>query len=425
MKKSFIFYLLTAMITAACSSDDPAVTVGPELLPDSYYLGFEIRNMPVNSSRGSLNPDPGGTVWGDGYTYDGHTAFEQYIRPDQLWVAVYAFKSSDATAGAGKIIGLCKPVGLKADGTPITTPYEQPDGFIGVLEIFDSSNIDQWDAARVVVYANAPYTRGHFIDDNADKANPADAFALGPDYNTRGNSIRDLVTATANGQPHVDGKPDAPYVCESIPAWGMTTVNLSELRKGKTLDIGTIDMLPAVAKHRVRFAPGLHGNPRIISAQMSYMEKACRITPAKVFANDDATRPYRSTKEMPIHCLWNTPALGYDSPTFSNLMDDGSIMWYTADIANSNDGVSESGYGGSQVKIFLTYEESGSVRTATIYYRNYVNGNYVPGSGNDKLWDIVRNNYYDFEITGVGTDFKVRATVAPWRDGGSFELKGS
>lgn len=429
MKLKNFAYIIAAGLLAACSSDDPVEeTVWPDMQPDSYYLGFTVKNLPAGDSRGAFNPGPGGTYWGDAYDNLSHTDFETYINPDQLWVAFYAWRlnaegQDDTGRGdRGKIIGLCHPVGLTADGRP-AGPGQKIERFHGVVEIFDPEYMSEWNATRVVVYTNTPFTRANFIDDNGDKVNPDARYYLSPDYDSRGNSIRDVYSTKALGQPHVDGLPDGEFVCESIPAWGITTIDLGAMKKGKVFDIGTVDMLPAVAKHTVRFAPGLHGDPRITSVTMSYVEHACRVTPTLVFPNNDRNNPpVRDTKSLPINCMWNDHGASNSSLTVSNLNGDGSITWYTPDIGNSAGGMWEDGTYGNQVRLELHYVESGSNRTAVLYYRPYKDGHIIPETGEDKIWHIVRNHYYDFEITAVGTDFKVNATIAPWNDGGSYEI---
>lgn len=170
-------------------------------------------------SRGTVPPDKNTpAVWGDKYDEVGSLEFEEKILRDGFTVALF---KDDAYVGHLSPV-YCNERVTAADGSEIyymhgTLVTEIPEEELAT------------DIYKVMVVANTPGISNGDIE--------------------QGTSVQSAgignVTYSFHGKENI-GK------FAAIPMWGVTTTGLRGIVPGKRYDIGTVDMLRAMAKIQVR-----------------------------------------------------------------------------------------------------------------------------------------------------------------------------
>lgn len=198
---------------------------------------------------------------------------------------------------------------------------------------------------------------------------------------------------------------DVAYPDGYLPMWGIGTMipQNAELQ-----DIGTIDLLRAVAKVEV-----------VLSAGM--VEKG--------YTLDEASIRHYNTNGYFVPNGWN----GVE--TTLQLDQDNCMNAYHSHVDNSI--LFEDGVSGKSRWIYIP--EFNVLHTAenrplisvtlgdgtllplsfkdAISFGDYVNGAIVPGTE----YNIVRNHIYRFTISGISAGIEVEYEVLPWTDGGTWE----
>jgi len=200
----------------------------------------------------------------------------------------------------------------------------------------------------------------------------------------------------------------------NIPMWGtkgITTDTHLKPEPGARKDIGAISLLRAVSKVTVRLS-GTDTDIRNYKLEKVEVEKYN--TKGYVVPTNYAT--VTETTAHGVDASLHANASTGEALLTPELTNDKEVTFYLPEYVNSTTAPAE-------VMVYLTKEvkESGVTKTvkfaAPVQFCKYADG--VPATGTDaELYNIIRNHYYEFNITKVTDDggLFVNPTVAPWEN---------
>lgn len=204
------------------------------------------------------------------------------------------------------------------------------------------------------------------------------------------STIADVMWYSPNGSPRNGVR---------IPMWGMTTHDFTFTgKKDSPEEIGSIDLLRAVAKVKINLDPTKMKGYRLVSARMSAANSYIDPFPAgweTATATLDGTLSYGHSFN-PV----KTPVGGHDfAPGIYTGEEEGSIVFYLPEYDSS-----EAAGGEATIDVTVKHEASGQTLTypAAIHFNDAnVNGGGTTGDATRLATDIVRNHYYLFTIDGI------------------------
>lgn len=379
-----LLFMLFAPALCSCVYDDaPSTPASTD--PDAMYISFSLvmhggQRLPV--SRAGV-PDPDG-IWGGNYVPGDATAFDERIPEGSLHATLY-----DADGSClGKLVNiLCTSIRRDEAGDDI---YE----FRGMLALRNTSitteDLSAKTAVRMMVTAYGDGTSiPSVMEDTGLSVEDAGlgSLAYSDCYGIPGNSFT------------------------AIPMWGVCTHSLAGIMQGKVLDIGSVKMLRSMAKIEVGVSAdpeaGLE-NVTVTGVTVNRLNTGGYVLPGK-------WNKLAGTGDLEFS---NTIRIPADVKTmtncrFSNMEPSKPLVFYLPECVNSE--------GDSEIVITVEYKVGIDEKTGNIYIRPYENGKPVA----DTLWDIVRNHYYQYEITAVGStdeDLRFNVTIADMEKGGDYVL---
>ncbi|MDE6115494.1 MAG: hypothetical protein K2G49_10590 [Muribaculum sp.] len=204
------------------------------------------------------------------------------------------------------------------------------------------------------------------------------------------STIADVMWYSPNGSPRNGVR---------IPMWGMTTHDFTFTgKKDSPEEIGSIDLLRALAKVEIKLDPTKMEGYRLVSARMSAANSYIDPFPAgweTATATLDGTLRYGHSFN-PV----KTPVGGHDfAPGIYTGEEEGSIVFYLPEYDSS-----EAAGGEATIDVTVRHEASGQTLTypAAIHFNDAnVNGGGTTGDATRLATDIVRNHYYLFTIDGI------------------------
>ena len=287
-------------------------------------------------------------TWEENYTSEDGNAYENRIDPDDVQVILFNTSS-----------------GVRVASVEILSYYPLNDGsadyrFIGSVTAEDGTlTAGQY---KLMVFANC----GTFAADS-------DLGNLSFTYN------------------------EANVKAESqlIPMWGVITPTLT-LEKGKQQDLGTIDLLRAMAKIEINLASAISGTHTITGATLSKYNSQGYCLPKDYAAVEN-------TKELEQETGNSKDTFNpYEkTPVSSNLVfsysEDKQTAWlYIPEYENSTDAAT----------IFITLSDG---TTGTLEFKEYING-----SATGNAHDIVRNHIYRYTVNVETGKLTVLYKALPW-----------
>ncbi len=204
------------------------------------------------------------------------------------------------------------------------------------------------------------------------------------------STIADVMWYSPNGSPRNGVR---------IPMWGMTTHDFTFTgKKDSPEEIGSIDLLRALAKVEIKLDSAKMEGYRLVSARMSAANSYIDPFPAgweTATATLDGTLSYGHSFN-PV----KTPVGGHDfAPGIYTGEKEGSIVFYLPEYDSS-----EAAGGEATIDVTVKHEASGQTLTypAAIHFNDAnVNGGGTTGDATRLATDIVRNHYYLFTIDGI------------------------
>lgn len=185
----------------------------------------------------------------------------------------------------------------------------------------------------------------------------------------------------------------------AIPMWGVCSPDLSDIAPGVTKDLGTVDLLRALAKVEVcvDHTNETLGDVKVKSVTVSRVNTSGYGLPGKwnEIANTKALK-FAETLRVPAGVA-TAESRKFDADA------GGTVVFYLPECVNGTAGDGE-------IKMTVAYTVEDDEREGTILFCPYSGGSPVHNSGR---WDIVRNHHYKYEITHVGI-IRFKASVHEW-----------
>ena len=347
---SIIFYLiLSALMSGGCVYDDsPAGCGDTERLQGSVPVRFTLK-LDGYGSRAD-----GGGVWNDNHDKKIGTRFDSEV--DRLHVMLIGNDGSLAHVDLRQYM-------YDADAGGYT--------FIGNIDLGEEG----WEPGsyRVMLLANC-----------------GPALMSATTLDGLKSTIADVMWYSPNGSPRNGVR---------IPMWGMTTHDFTFTgKKDSPEEIGSIDLLRALAKVEINLDPAKMEGYRLVSARMSAANSYIDPFPAgweTATATLDGTLSYGHSFN-PV----KTPVGGHDfGPGIYTGEKEGSIVFYLPEYDSS-----EAAGGEATIDVTVKHEASGQTLTypAAIHFNDAeVNKGGTTGDATRLATDIVRNHYYLFTIDGI------------------------
>ena len=291
-------------------------------------------------------------TWGEGYDSKEGNAYENRIAPDD--VQVILFNTS----------------GDRVATVEILSYYPLNDGsddyrFIGSVTAEDGT-LTSGQSYKLMVFANC----GTFAADS-------DLGSLFFTYN------------------------EANVKAESqlIPMWGVITPTLT-LEKGKQQDLGTIDLLRAMAKIEINLASTISGTHTITGATLSKYNSRGYCLPKDYAAVENTKELEQETgnsKDTFNHCI-NAPV---SSDLAFSYSEDKKTAWlYIPEYDNSPT---------DAATISITLSDGSNTTTGTLEFKDYANG-----TATGDAHDIVRNHIYRYTVNVETSKLTVQYKALPW-----------
>lgn len=347
---SIIFYLiLSALMSGGCVyNDSPAGCGDTERLQGSVPVRFTLK-LDGYGSRAD-----GGGVWNNNHEKEIGTRFDSEV--DRLHVMLIGNDGSLAHVDLRQYM-------YDADADGYT--------FIGNIDLGEEG----WEPGsyRVMLLANC-----------------GPALMSATTLNGLKSTIADVMWYSPNGSPRNGVR---------IPMWGMTTHDFTFTgKKDSPEEIGSIDLLRALAKVEIKLDPAKMEGYRLVSASISAANSYIDPFPAgweTAAATLDGTLSYGHSFN-PV----KTPVSGHDfAPGIYTDEEEGSIVFYLPEYDSS-----EAAGGEATIDVTVKHEASGQTLTypAAIHFNDAnVNGGGTTGDATRLATDIVRNHYYLFTIDGI------------------------
>lgn len=349
--------IVLAMVPAACTTAGSE----PDMAADELWVSFRVATHELQQSRATsrgVTPevDPDYPDWGnlDHYLTQDGTPFESGIL-----VSAFAMSILDSQTN------------LKAGGVDaVVVSGPQTDGTIslsGRLELSPDMTIDRLRQGRykAMVVANAPGM----------------------------TDVSQLSTATFS----LSGLPSARF--EAIPMWGVATADFTGIKPGESHDIGTIDLLRAMAKVEVLVSDEVEREVTVDSLRMNRCPGAGYVAPGHWDTLD-------ATDELEFSSTLRVPSGAGSAPLSVK-----GHYFYMPEAVNSS---------ADPLEMTVHYTVDGEPLEGRVSIARYEGG--FP---TDRLYDVVRNHIYRFVIKSVPADgeLKFNASIIDMIDGGSFNFE--
>lgn len=295
-------------------------------------------------------------TWEENYTSEDGNAYENRIDPDD--VQVMLFNTS----------------GVRVATVEILSYYPLNDGsddyrFIGSVTAEDGT-LTAGQSYKLMVFANC----GTFAADS-------DLGSLSFTYN------------------------EANVKAESqlIPMWGVITPMLT-LEKGKQQDLGTIDLLRAMAKIEIDLADAISGTHTITGATLSKYNSQGYCLPKDYAAVENTKELEQETGTNGSNEEISTfhPLSSASTETLPLVIstDDQKTAWlYIPEYDNSTDAAT----------ISITLSDGSTTTTGTLQFKDYTNG-----TATGDAHDIVRNHIYRYTVNVETGKLIVKYRALPW-----------
>ena len=267
----------------------------------------------------------------------------------------------------------------------------------------DSKFVDELKTLMVMPMDNSEYPTTYHVTGELNDIPPADesfkvvAITSWDSYPTDLEKGVTTIDDVCEASKYNYKRPFIPSKTHKIPMYGVMTHEAVEFKPNLNTDLGTIDMLRAMAKVEVKFAEGIPSAYTLKSVQLHNFTAHGMAAPKGVDTNtptecNDLVHALHMDHEYTV----NTTPL--DFPITENR----GMIIYIPEYKNVD--FEAPSY------ITVTIGHGDHTKDYNIYFRNYENGK--PKDG--EQIDIVRNHHYLFTITKVGGNIEVNYTVADW-----------
>lgn len=297
------------------------------------------------------NPSAGSrATWGDNYDSAIGDDFDNYINPDQFFVKL----TLGNTTYDVQNIAHWQQAGNK-------NVYE----FVGEVDV-NINTTTTYTNAKIMVYANM---------------NPASTFGtevFEPNYN-----INQSIARNPNGVAY-------------IPMWGVQTVNLSLTPGTRTELIDPIYLLRSMAKVEVALTAPEYTLTKVVLKKYNKIGNCLPVGAADVNNTKDLNFDNVNAIDSEPYCFNpNATSAGTD---LAFTVTSNHLIFYIPEISNAND----------DLAMEVTLERDGDEVTLSapyLYFRNY---------STNTAFDVVRNHWYQYNITAIGKSLDYNADIKPW-----------
>lgn len=289
-------------------------------------------------------------TWGDNYDSAIGDDFDNYINPDQFFVKL----TLGNTTYDVQNIAHWQQAGNK-------NVYE----FVGEVDV-NINTTTTYTNAKIMVYANM---------------NPASTFGtevFEPNYN-----INQSIARNPNGVAY-------------IPMWGVQTVNLSLTPGTRTELIDPIYLLRSMAKVEVALTAPEYTLTKVVLKKYNKIGNCLPVGAADVNNTKDLNFDNVNAIDSEPYCFNpNATSAGTD---LAFTVTSNHLIFYMPEISNAND----------DLAMEVTLERDGDEVTLSapyLYFRNY---------STNTAFDVVRNHWYQYNITAIGKSLDYTADIKPW-----------
>lgn len=334
------------------SGDEPQAT--PNAVTVTFSVVTPRPNPTANNSR---------ATWGDPYLPDAGSDFDNLLLSDQLRAVI---TNNNCTEEIAVTRLYC--AGATEEESAIS--YE----FVGLIASADIEKLKALTQGKLHIMANAG---------TSPQLESTAAFTL------------------TEFQPGNDFK--------AIPMWGVKTIDFSGVKQNERLDVGTVELLRAIAKVEVIIATDAQGTVEdfnIISAinslSINRLNRSGYLLPEDWAAASETKDVIKDSNPLRI----NSSAAGETS--FNPSADRKSVTFYVPECLNTAE---------NELWMDLNYSsETEPVKTDRIYFCRYdTDGK----AARENRYDIRRNHLYRFTVRRNGNELAVSADVMPYK---SIEL---
>lgn len=294
---------------------------------------------------------PSRATWGDQYENQEGSGYENRIDPDDVQVMLF-------NATSGQYVAT-------VDILSYTSLENEEDEYRFVGSVTAEENGLTSGEYKLMVFANCGTITG-----------TSDLGSLSFDYNA--NNVKDE--------------------SQLIPMWGVITPTLT-LEKGKQQDLGTIDLLRAMAKIEINLADAISGTYTITGATLNKYNTKGYCLPKDYAAVEN-------TKELEQETGYNKDTFNpyIDAQVSSNLVfsysEDNKTAWlYIPEYDNTPDAAA----------ISITLSDGSNTTTGTLEFKDYANG-----TATGDAHDIVRNHIYRYTVNVETGKLTVQYKALPW-----------
>lgn len=334
-------------------SDEPQAT--PNAVTVTFSVVTPRPNPTANNSR---------ATWGDPYLPDAGSDFDNLLLSDQLRAVI---TNNNCTEEIAVTRLYC--AGATEEESAIS--YE----FVGLIASADIETLKTLTQGKLHIMANAG---------TAPQLKSETAFTL------------------AAFQPGNDFK--------AIPMWGVKTIDLSGVKQNERLDVGTVELLRAMAKVEVIIATDPQGTAEnfntisaINSLSINRLNRSGFLLPEDWAAASETKDVTKDSNPLRVN---DSPA---EATSFTTAADKKSATFYVTECLNTAE---------NELWIDLNYNsDAESGKTDRIYFCSYgTDGK----PARENRYDIRRNHLYRFTVRRNGNELAVSADVVPYE---SIELK--
>ncbi len=353
MKKwlSHIIYIAALAVVTSCSSDltdDSTQQSGQENVTVTFTLAM---NEPTSHSRVSRgeNEESENDIYGNDY--------ENQIELGKLQVVIYS-------ASDNSYIGKVENISHWRAGEEkyIYT-------FIGNLKL-DKKDLanDGTLNCKIMVFANCPNVTQTTTLNELNYHYDANAFKAGTQY---------------------------------ISMWGVRTYKNLKLTAGNRTDLGTIDLLRAMAKVEVKLSDEVAKEFALTGMTLNKYNAQGYCLPTG-YAEISETTELISTEGA-----FNVPTSSINEDLAFKENNDKTFTLYLPEYDNSDED--------ANIEVCLKDNKGREVRMNDphIYFKDYATGT---------AFNIVRNYYYQYIITKVNQNIEITYTICPWESRTSGDI---
>lgn len=370
---------MAAMAFTACSSDHGIDT--PEVEENAQKVTFTIAMSTPTTSR---------ALWSEEYASSVATAHENQIDPEALKAQIY-----DA---AGNLIGEVQNLVWWEEG--------KDEGTYRFLGDVVSYGLAKGTTYRIAVLANYYRDQSNKWSDRADMS--------GTEINMTDDDYAAYLAPLKADTDWSDNTFDwyntvYSSTAQRIPMWGVSSFSFEAAARQ---DLGTIDLLRALAKVELRISDALFANGYSLAnaqlykiATQGYILPEGYATVAKTgdLDQEGCFRGMTTNSEDKVIDFWSDGSVDGKYKTVYNYIPEtpaSAETYINIQIKDNN------------TNEVLEYNDK------PIQFCSYDDFNVNTGTG---FQNIVRNHHYIFEVTEITDEYlKVVYTVADWEDGGSY-----